>query len=173
MSTIGPLPAQMEGDIMASSGVFTQNVKVLGTLQADGFKSAIEAKTMDPASLTAATVSVSYTSATTPSFTYANILNGLFVAKPVGSDSLTFLLPTAASFMAGLRTEALQAVAGDTYAMDVFNAGTNIITFATNTGVSVLTNTSPVFTTAAPGSTLKFVVTNPTLGSEAYTVYRV
>ena len=172
MSTIGPLPAQTEGDLMASSGVFTQNVKVFGTLQADGFKSAFDAKITDPALLSPVTASVSYTTSTTPSFSYVNILNGLFVPNVI-SGTPTFLLPTAASFVAGLKTEALQAVAGDSYAMDVFNKGTVDISFVTNTGVTVLTNTSQTFTTAAPGATLKFVVTNAALGSEAYSVYRV
>lgn len=172
MSTIGPLPPFIEGDLMASSGVFTQNVRVFGSLQAEGFKSVGTSKTMDTTLLSPVTRNASYTTATTPSFSYANILNGLFVPN-VTADSLTFMLPPAATFVDGLKAESLMPAVGDCYAMDVFNAGTNSISFATSAGVTVMTNTSALFTTAAPGSTLKFVLTNVSVGSEAYTVYRV
>jgi hypothetical protein len=105
------------------------------------------------------------TQSTTATLTAAQLLGGFINSVPAGAVTLT--LPTAANLVAGVTG----AKVGDAFecAIENTSGGANAITLAAG-GATLRGGTSIAQNKAA---LLRFVLTNVTLGTEAYTAYSI
>lgn len=106
------------------------------------------------------------TVSTTSTLTAAQVLAGFVNSAPGGAITLT--LPTAALLVAGLAG----AKVGDSFELSIENTsgGANSITLAAGTGGTLRGGTTVAQNKAA---LLRFVLTNVTASSEAYTVHSI